>query len=122
MNFSSNGATNTIALLSLLVSTSLAFMYVRDRRHAKFSIETDHVTQLLAWYAEVIGVLVRLKESISVSALAGNRPEDLATLSALIERGRFFFPNIDRGNGFGEEKPPAYRGYRNLALDFLVAS
>lgn len=42
-------------------------------------------------------------------------------LSALIEEGRFYFPNI-RPDEFGVEKPLAYRGYRNIALDFLVAS
>ena len=47
---------------------------------------------------------------------------DLAHLSSLIEQGRFMFPNIEKGDGFGAEKPPAYQGYRNLALDFLVAS
>jgi hypothetical protein len=48
--------------------------------------------------------------------------ELLSKLSSLIERGRFFFPNIDRGDEFGVKKLPAYKGYRNLALDFLVAS
>jgi hypothetical protein len=45
----------------------------------------------------------------------------LLKLSSLIEQGRFYFPNISP-NGYGIEKPPAYRGYRNVALDFLVAS
>lgn len=44
----------------------------------------------------------------------------LAKLSSLIESGRFYFPNIDRKDGFGKQKPIAYQGYRNVILDFLV--
>lgn len=44
----------------------------------------------------------------------------MATLSALIELGRFYFPNIDKHDCFGNEKPCAYRGYRNIVLEFLV--
>lgn len=48
--------------------------------------------------------------------------KDMALLSALIEQGRFLFPNIDKGDSYGASKPPAYQGYRNLALEFLVAA
>ncbi len=44
----------------------------------------------------------------------------LSKLSSLIEQGRFYFPNIDRGDGFGKDKPSAYQGYRNIVLDTLV--
>ncbi|MCL2401427.1 MAG: hypothetical protein FWC90_02150, partial [Oscillospiraceae bacterium] len=46
----------------------------------------------------------------------------LAKLSALIEQGRFYFPNVDKGDGFGNDKPSAYAGYRDIALEFLVYS
>jgi hypothetical protein len=59
-----------------------------------------------------------MKQSIARDAIDA----DLCALSSLIEQGRFYFPNIHRGDDFGAEKPIAYRGYRNLALDFLVAS
>lgn len=42
-------------------------------------------------------------------------------LSALVDRGRLFFPN-QPGAGIGEDDPPAYRGYRHAALDPLVAA
>ncbi len=50
------------------------------------------------------------------------KEELLAKLSAKIEVGRFYFPNVDRADGFGLHKPRAYQGYRNLVLDFLVFS
>ena len=42
-----------------------------------------------------------------------------ANLSALIDRGRWFFPN-EFEQEYGHEKPPAYRGYRQRILDHLV--
>ena len=109
---------NIISSLSLLLSVGLVVFRWLDRRHAKFSVENEYTRDLLSWHGEVIEVLVRLKLSLSKEA----RLPDLAHLSALIEQGRFFFPNIDRRDNHGEKKPPAYRGYRNLALDFLVAT
>ena len=42
-------------------------------------------------------------------------------LSALIDRGRFFFPNT-LPDTHGQVKPAAYRGFRPQALDHLVHS
>lgn len=110
-----------VAVLSLALSVGLAVFYFRDRRAAKFGLMNEYSSTLLQWHAQVVEDLI--------SARCLNRPrdseehqKDLAHLSALIEQGRFMFPNIDRADGFGQEKPPAYQGYRNLALDFLVAS
>jgi len=40
-------------------------------------------------------------------------------ISALIDRGRWHFPN-ERPEDYGHSKPPAYRGYRQRVLDWLV--
>ena len=37
-----------------------------------------------------------------------------------VEIGRFYFPNIDKKDGFGKDKPSANQGYRNIVLEFLV--
>lgn len=112
---------DVIAALSLILSASLGFLYWLDRRNAKFKIENDHITLLQAWHYEVVQILIRLRDSCPDPTATKHR-EDLAALSATIEQGRFFLPNIDRADGYGKSKPPAYRGYRNLALDFLVAA
>jgi hypothetical protein len=112
---------NIIAGFSLLLSISLAIYYFRDRRHAKYQVENEYTNDLLKWHGDVVSALMKLRVLLNKEQPAESS-DDLAHLSALIEQGRFFFPNIDRSDGFGQEKPPAYRGYRNLALDFLVAS
>jgi hypothetical protein len=110
-----------IATLSLLLSIALAIFYFRDRRHARFSIENSYINELLQWHKEVTEILVRAR-CLDRPPGSENHEQDLCLLSSLIEQGRFFFPNIDKGDSFGKHKPPAYCGYRNLALDFLVAS
>lgn len=108
--------TVVIPLLSLLVSLSTAYYFLRDRRHARYQMETTYVENLLAWHKEVIFCLMRLEKLPASRSEAG---EDLCILSALIEQGRFFFPNIIEDR-FGATKPLAYRGYRNIVLQLLV--
>src|SRR5205085_9721375 len=40
-------------------------------------------------------------------------------LSSMIDRGRWFFPNVD-SEKYGKDKPLAFRGYRHEVLDSLV--
>lgn len=108
-----------VASLALVLSIFVAATQFRDRRQAKFNIERAHLDCLLGWHKDVVATLCDLRdESIS----SESRGEKRRLLSALIEQGRFFFPNIDRGDGYGSKKPVAYRGYRHLSLDFLVAA
>lgn len=120
MDFASLELTNAISYVSLIVSGTLAIFYIRDRRHAKFAIERDYCEQLLTWHSAVVDVLIQLNRYLPGAPGTGKH-ELLSRLSALIEQGRFFFPNIEP-DGYGKHKPPAYRGRRNIALDFLVAA
>lgn len=120
MDLNSQELTNAISYIALVVSASVFFCYLRDRRNAKFAIENEYCNQLLTWHGAVVRVLIELCV-ISSHATKEKKQPLLITLSALIEQGRFYFPNI-APEAYGLEKPPAYRGYRNVALDFLVAS
>jgi hypothetical protein len=109
-----------ISAFSLFLSLCLAVLYIRDRDRASFELESSYANSLLDWHLEVVRILVRLRRE--QDADSAQKWGGLSELSALIEQGRFFFPNINRGDDLGKEKPLAYQGYRNLALDFLVAS
>jgi hypothetical protein len=120
VDFSSDQISNAIACIALIISSILAFLYIRDRRHAKFIIANDYINQLLQWHHAVVDVLMELR--LREFEKNCNKKKDLLIrLSALIEKGRFFFPNI-KADEYGTDNPPAYRGYRNVGLDFLVAS
>lgn len=111
-------AGDVIAGLSLLLSLALAVYYVRDRAHVRYSISNEYIRELLDWHNRVVDVLMRFRHLRRQSSQSDFQ-HDLACLSSLIEQGRFYFPNLVQ-NGYGATKPEAYRGYRNLALDFLV--
>lgn len=106
------------AVVLSLIALCLSF---RGIKYTLYTTENEHTKNLLSWYGSVVEVLIRLRLSIGKMS-ESERVSDLAKLSSLIECGRFYFPNIDKKDGYGKEKPPAFQGYRNLALDFLVAS
>lgn len=85
----------------------------------KYELSCSQRSQVLSWYQETLELLVSLRLSGTYISDT-NKLESLAKLSALIECGRFYFPNIDKNDSYGMEKPLAYRGYRNITLDYLV--
>jgi hypothetical protein len=76
------------------------------------------------WASEAIDVL---SEAVYASdGIQGHVPSDdarryIPRLSALIDRGRLFFPNQYKEK-YGTNKPPAFRGLRHAALDPLVSA
>lgn len=120
MELGSPQMANVVAFVALVISATVALFNIRDRRNAKYSIASDYSNQLMVWHGSVIGVLSELR-SASKAASEERKRSLLLNLFTLIEQGRFYFPNI-KPEEYGTEKPPAYRGYRNIALDFLVAS
>jgi hypothetical protein len=121
MEISASLASNIIALGSLLVSGIVAYRQFRDRDHAAISLQMTYLGELMKWYAETILVLKELCAPPDFED-GERRARQLARLSALIERGRFYFPNVDKKDGFGLQKPQAYQGYRLVPLDYLVYS
>ncbi|QKZ13730.1 hypothetical protein [Spirosoma sp. KUDC1026] len=117
MNIDSSAIANFISGISLTVSTVTLYFFIRDRSKQKYAIANEYTKQLLEWHSMTVEVLIKLR-----SCSAENKEDLLSRLSTQIEKGRFYFPNINKDDGFGLEKPTAYQGYRNLTLDFLVYS
>ena len=121
MDFSNNFWTNVLSVVSLAFAGITFYFYFRDRKKEKYAIVSDYCKQLIEWHGETVGILIGLRNTTRDGDK--EKKKDLLTgLSTQIEKGRFYFPNIDKGNGFGQGKPIAYQGYRNLTLDFLVYS
>jgi len=117
------GIREIIALASLTFSIfALAFSYLKSSK--KYELTASVRKEILEWFEEATNTLMILKAYIAQekTSIDSEMAKQLAKLSSLIEVGRFYFPNINKGDGFGEEKPAAYHGYRNLVLDFLVFS
>lgn len=105
-----------VAIISLLISiAALIYSFVSNTK--KYELTYQYYNDILIWHNQVIEVLTSLRLNRPNANL---KKQMLSKLSSLIESGRFYFPNIDRKDGFGNQKPIAYQGYRNVILDFLV--
>lgn len=83
----------------------------------RIDVSAEYRNKIMAWYGQCISVIMKLKHC---SLDENTKRLLLGELSCLVEYGRFFFPNIDKGDGFGENKPAAYQGYRSHVLEYLV--
>lgn len=111
-----------IAGIALLLAL-LSFFYTWRTNTKKYELTDQYRNKLLDWYEDTTKTLIQLKLMTETRCVDDNKKcELLSKLSSQIERGRFFFPNIDKGDFFGKEKPAAYQGYRHIALEFLVFS
>lgn len=110
---------NLLAIISIIVTIVISIIggiYAIVTNTKKFELSEQYKNELLTWYGKVIFIISKLQGECE----GKERGDTLQELSALIEIGRFYFPNIDKEDDFGKEKPCAYRGYRHVALDFLI--
>ncbi len=99
----------------------VAFTYTYITNAKKYELDSQYRKEILDWYAATVKILIEFKLRAKSEESAATRDVELRSqLSAQIELGRFYFPNVDKGDRFGIEKPLAYRGYRNVVLEFLV--
>lgn len=121
-----------VALMALAYSyhqskTSLSYAYSQANGQAeikKYEVKSDYQKTIVGWFARTTEILLELKFCLEYTPdiYHNNKITLLSKLSSQIEIGRLYFPNLDRHDGFGLEKPKAFQGYRNLTLDFLVFS
>ncbi|UBK38664.1 hypothetical protein KLF44_04420 [Clostridium perfringens] len=114
-----------IAIASIVVTAIIAIIggiYAVVTNSKKYELAEEYKRDLISWYEKIIIIIMEivvfcdLENNIEYS----KRRKKIAELSALIEIGRFYFPNIDKKDGFGKDNPLAYQGYRHIALEFLV--
>ena len=98
----------------------------RQERREGAALRLAHDSDIIAWSDEVIGTLAEIHEALCEKGVAyadGDfrqmRMGYRARLSALIDRGRLFFPNSAEGDK-GRDKEEAYQGSRQPALEVLV--
>lgn len=108
-----------IAIVSICVTLGISIvggLYAVVTSTKKYELAEQYKRELLAWYEKTIIIIMELMKTKEKQ----DRNLLLSRLSAQIEVGRFYFPNIRKNDGYGKTKPSAYQGYRHLALEFLV--
>lgn len=84
--------------------------YAKKSNTKKFELEDERFKEIHTWYKEVYCILVSIRKNQST------RTEKRSQLSAMIDVGRFYFPNKKEGwSGDG-----AYDGSRQKVLSYLV--
>lgn len=111
-----------IAIISIAVTTVISIIggvYVVASNTKKFELEESYKREILDWYSKTVSIMTTIISKVDMDKI--EYQNEMATLSAQIEIGRFYFPNlIVKGDDFGKNKPKAYQGYRHIVLDFLV--
>lgn len=108
-----------IAIVSIGVTLGISIVggiYAIITNTKKYELAEQYKRELLEWYEKTVFVIIELLGITSNK----EKKQLLSKLSSLIEVGRFYFPNINKNDGYGSEKPSAYRGYRHITLYFLV--
>lgn len=106
-----------LALFAVIIAL-LSLVYTYKSNTKKYELTSQARNEILEWYSSTVYLLIRLKDLGEKER--DIKPELLARLSAQIEVGRFYFPNLV--SNFGEEKPLAYRGTRAEPIELLVSS
>lgn len=111
-----------ISIGSLIIAIS-ALIYTYLTNTKKYELTSQYRSEVIVWYSETIKILIALKYEAKLKfPNIALKNELLCKLSANIEIGRFYFPNVLKGKNHGNNKSEAYKGRRNLMLDFLVYS
>ncbi|MEO1043877.1 MAG: hypothetical protein AAFX04_00380 [Pseudomonadota bacterium] len=87
---------------------------------AQQSWTDEYFREIADWAREVSQTLSNAIHHFEVLEIQNeHKLKILSELSWAIDTGRWYFPNSITDN-YGSEKPPAYRGYRQPILDWLV--
>ncbi len=112
-----------LALASFILN--LRLVNRQEKRNA-VAMKMAHDSDIIRWSDEVIALLAAAQEMVAEKGVsfgeaeyASRRSAVRAHLSALIDRGRLFFPNREDGE-YGKEKEAGFQGRRHPALDTLV--
>jgi hypothetical protein len=114
-------------LVAICAAASSVYFAMRGASIQKESLRVQRDTDVLTWGSRTIETLAKLE---SISAIGGAHPDlvvrfhvakidCMAELSAAIDKGRMYFPNV-RKDVHGTNKDPAFRGYRRPILDALA--
>lgn len=124
------GLESVLGILSALIAVSSFVLNLRlvgrqEKRNA-VNLKLAYDSDVLGWADEV---LILLAQTIEMTAEKGvsygdaefpaRRSAARAHLSALIDRGRIYFPNRTNTD-HGAEKEMGFQGHRQVVLDVLV--
>lgn len=128
--FARFGVEQWLALMSAVLAVSSFVLNLRlvarqERRNAT-NLKLAHDSDIIGWSDDVIAALADAQEMLAEKGVSygeaefpARRSASRAQISALIDRGRLFFPNRADAT-HGADKEAGYQGRRQPVLDVLV--
>jgi hypothetical protein len=98
------------------INQTLTYVTSKQKYFEDLRKWADELTDILS---EAVHLCELDPKRVVGEAFFDRRMRIRTALSSMIDRGRWFFPNVDSGE-HGRDKPLAFRGYRHEVLDSLV--
>lgn len=121
-----NGILNTDNIIQIVgvcitvIIATVGAVYTIVSNTKKYELTQSYRREIMQWYYDVISVMTEIIwHSGEVDSDVESKSKLFPRLSALIEVGRFYFPNSD-DQEYGEQKTSAYQGHRDIGLTLLV--
>lgn len=115
------------AVLSVLALLLSLWVFSRQQKLARWQLRLHREDHIIEWSRACVGLLAEIEETATshrVNSVELLPPKEYvqyrARLSALIDEGRLYFPNVQSWT-HGRHKQGAYQGHRQEILDPLVA-
>ncbi len=117
----------TVALFFSLMALLLSlWVFSRQQRMNRWQLRLHREDHIIAWSQSCIALMAEVEEHLKFIGKGPLQtvPYDKfvkirADLSALIDEGRLYFPNM-QSTSHGRDKQEAYKGHRQPILDHLV--
>lgn len=117
-----------VAIVGIIIMVLIAIIggiYAIITNTKKYELTENYRKELLRWYSSVVDLMIKIihyseNGEFFSSKFMPQQTDMLSQLSALIEVGRFYFPNIIKDDYYGIQKPSPYQGYRHINLEFLL--
>lgn len=122
--FSEESILTLLGIIVTIIISIVGAIYAIATNTKKYELTENYRCEIFSWYREVVKNMIAIIHLIDTDEFYmqpyTKRQEYLAELSTLAEIGRFYFPNVIKGDNFGAEKPCAYQGYRHIVLEFIL--
>ena len=115
------------AAVSLLGALMTYLISMRQTRVNVENLKFSNDTAVIGWANRAVAMMAEAQElarahsQLEPTFLAGRQIGIAHGLSALVDEGRWYFPNSGKKDG-DDAVPSAYRGHRQRILDHIVAT
>ena len=114
------------AVIAVMAIASPAFFAYLNWRRERVAFRQNYFKEIRVWADEVSDLMSEAMhlcdldpKKMTAETFFDRRHRLRIALSSMIDRGRWFFPNLELDD-HGKNKPPGFRGYRHEILDGIV--